>query len=107
MTCTGPMRICFRVKISLIYSHPTFPRILHCYKGLCAAVDCRSMIAKGVCSAVSNPLNISVILKMEMMTNNPEQVHELCYYIPFAKNTRFTGCTTTLDGLEERLLGLH
>lgn len=66
------------------------------------------MIAKGVYSAVCNPLNMSVILKMEMMTNNiPEQVHESCYYILFAKNTRYTGCTTIPDGLEERLLGLH
>src|SRR5690349_11490324 len=34
-----------------------------------------------------------------------EEIHEPCYYIPFTRNTRFTGRTAILNALEEKFFG--
>ncbi|EWZ29035.1 P-loop containing nucleoside triphosphate hydrolase protein [Fusarium oxysporum Fo47] len=34
-----------------------------------------------------------------------EKVYEPCYYIPFTRNTRFTGRTTVLNALEDKFFG--
>ncbi|OBS23363.1 hypothetical protein FPOA_03912 [Fusarium poae] len=36
-----------------------------------------------------------------------KETHKPCYYIPFAKNTRFTGRATILNALEDKFFGLH
>ncbi|KAJ3544160.1 hypothetical protein NM208_g3203 [Fusarium decemcellulare] len=38
-------------------------------------------------------------------TMNLTKVHEPCYYIPFTRNTRFTGRTTILKTLEDKFFG--
>ncbi|KAI3571440.1 hypothetical protein IWW34DRAFT_291926 [Fusarium oxysporum f. sp. albedinis] len=39
------------------------------------------------------------------LTNTLEEVCEPCYYIPFTKNSRFTGRTTILSALEDKFFG--